>query len=237
VQFRLPFERTIFEPLPTAPATGPAVEFVRVRRARRYILRVRPDGTLRITVPRGGSRAEALKFAEQHRRWVDQERIRVRTENTPVTWNAGTKILLRGVEQAIAVSPDGATATYADRTVKIRDTANLRPAIESDLRTLARTELVPRLQALAAQHDVSVERVLIRNQRSRWGSCAPSGAIALNFRLVQMPPAVCEYVLIHELMHRRQQNHSRRFWRLVEAACPNFRDAERWLKTHGRSLF
>jgi predicted metal-dependent hydrolase len=237
VQPPLPFEARAFESPPTAPPSGPAVEFVRVKRARRYILRVRPDGTLRITVPRGGSRAEALKFAEQHQRWIDHERTRVRTENTPVAWNAGTKILLRGVEQIIALSPDGATATYGDRTVKIRDASNLRPAIESDLKVLARTELVPRLQALAAQHDVSVERVLIRNQRSRWGSCAPSGAIALNFRLVQMPPDVCEYVLIHELMHRRQQNHSRRFWRLVEAACPDFRDAERWLKTHGRSLF
>lgn len=208
-----------------------------MKRARRYILRVRPDGTLRITVPRGGSRAEALRFADQHRRWIEQERTRVSTENTPVTWNAGTKILLRGVEQVIAVSPDGARATYGERVVKIRDTANLRPAIEADLKALARVELVLRLQAFAEAQDIAVERVLIHNQRSRWGSCAPSGAIALNFRLVQMPRDVSDYVLIHELMHRRQQNHSRRFWRLVEAACPQFRDAERWLKTHGRALF
>jgi predicted metal-dependent hydrolase len=53
---------------------------------------------------------------------------------------------------------------------------------------------------------------------------------------VQMPPSVRDYVLIHELMHLSQQNHSRRFWRLVEAACPDFRDAERWLKVHGRGL-
>jgi predicted metal-dependent hydrolase len=52
-----------------------------------------------------------------------------------------------------------------------------------------------------------------------------------------MPRAVRDYVLIHELMHIKQQNHSRRFWRLVEAACPEFRDAERWLRTTGRTLF
>ena len=61
--------------------------------------------------------------------------------------------------------------------------------------------------------------------------------IALNFRLVQMPPAVCDYVLLHELMHLRQQNHSRRYWRLVEAVCPNYREAERWLRVEGKALF
>ena len=79
--------------------------------------------------------------------------------------------------------------------------------------------------------------VTIRNQRSRWGSCARNGNITLNFRLVQMPAHVRDYVLLHELMHIRQQNHSRRFWRLVEAVCPGFRDAERWLRTTGRTLF
>ena len=52
-----------------------------------------------------------------------------------------------------------------------------------------------------------------------------------------MPPAVCDYVLIHELMHLKQQNHGPRFWALVEAACPDYRDAERWLRRSGRSLF
>ena len=82
-----------------------------------------------------------------------------------------------------------------------------------------------------------VPRVTIRNQRSRWGSCSRSGVIALNFRLVQTPPAVCEYVLIHELMHLREQNHSRRYWYLVEEVCPGFREAERWLRVEGKALF
>ena len=80
--------------------------------------------------------------------------------------------------------------------------------VEADLRRVAREELEPRLRELAAAHDLAPGRVSIRNQRSRWGSCARDGNIALNFRLVQMPPAVRDYVLLHELMHLRQQNHS-----------------------------
>ena len=107
----------------------------------------------------------------------------------------------------------------------------------ADLRELARRELIPRIEALAAEHGLTLRKAIIRNQQSRWGSCSRGGAIALNFRLVQMPPAIRDYVLLHELLHLKQQNHSRRFWKLVAAACPDFRAGERWLKTEGRKLF
>ena len=170
------------------------IHFVRMRRARRYVMRVRPDGDLRVTIPRGGSKAEALRFAERHMAWAERQRARV----------------LEG----------------------------RRPAAEvTALRAQAAAELPPQLLALAARHGLTVARVTIRNQRSRWGSCSSRGHITLNFRLMLMPPEVREYILIHELMHLKQANHSIRFWRLVEAACPGFRDAERWLKKHGPSLF
>jgi predicted metal-dependent hydrolase len=114
---------------------------------------------------------------------------------------------------------------------------DVRAHVEQDLRQLAKQRLVARLHELADRFGLRVSRSTIRNQRSRWGSCSRSGAIALNFRLVQMPPDVCDYVLIHELMHLKQQNHGRRFWTLVEQACPTFRDAERWLRREGRGLF
>ena len=215
------------------------ITFVRMRRARRYILRVRPDGTLRVTVPRGGSRREAEAFIAENQKWIERERQRVGVEHAPVQWHAGSAILLRGVAVPIqlARAAGECVIVYGDRRLVTNDTADLRTAIEADLKQLARVELIPRLHELASQHGLSAGAVTIRNQRSRWGSCARNGNIALNFRLVQMPPEIRDYVLIHELMHLRQQNHSRRFWRLVAAACPAFRDAERWLRTLGRSLF
>lgn len=210
-----------------------------MRRARRYILRVRPDGSLRVTVPRGGSRREAEHFVRQHEKWIARERSRVRVESPPQVWRDGSTILLGGEMVRLSVEPRGASwrAAYGDRSVTVLEPGDIRRAIERDLRDLAGAVLLPRLTALAAQHGLTVGAVTIRNQRSRWGSCARNGNIALNFRLVQMPAHVSDYVLVHELMHIRQQNHSRRFWRLVEAACPGFRDAERWLRTTGRTLF
>ncbi len=227
--------------LPAEPAVHvPAVDFVRVRRARRYVLRVRPDGSVRVTVPRGGSRAEAVRFLERHAAWVQRERSRLRAAHGTPEWTDGSTLLLRGEHVTIRVEDAGASrsARCGDRSVRIPPSAHdLRPFIEADLRALARAEIAPRLQQLAALHALTVNGIAIRNQRSRWGSCSASGRIALNFRLVQMPRAVSDYILLHELMHLQEQNHSRRFWRLVERVCPGFRAAERWLKTEGKALF
>jgi predicted metal-dependent hydrolase len=219
--------------------THEAIAFVRVPRARRYILRVQPDGTLRVTVPRGGSRREAQEFVDRQRRWIDRERQRVRVQHGPREWHEGSELLLRGTAVRVSTRgvPGGTLVIYGDRRIIVEHDGDLRPAIEADLKALAREELPPRLAELAVEHGVTHGPISIRNQRSRWGSCARTGNIALNYRLVQMPAAVRDYVLIHELMHLRQQNHSRRFWKLVATAYPRYRDAERWLRVEGRALF
>ena len=215
------------------------IEFVRTPRARRYILRIRPDGTLRVTVPRWGSKREARDFVARQRRWIERERQRVLQEHGSREWQDGSEIWLHGERVRVTVRPegDGMAILYGDRRVSARNGDDVRAVIELDLRQLAREELEPRLRELAAQHDLRPGRVSIRNQRSRWGSCAREGNIALNFRLVQMPAAIRDYVLLHELMHLRQQNHSRRFWRLVEQVCPDFEEAEQWLRVQGKALF
>jgi predicted metal-dependent hydrolase len=103
--------------------------------------------------------------------------------------------------------------------------------VERELRARAKRELPPRLFELAASHGLKVSRVSVRNQRWRWGSCSRSGHICLNWRLVAMPDHIRDYVMIHELMHLRRMDHSRKFWLLVAAACPDFQSARAWLRT------
>jgi predicted metal-dependent hydrolase len=128
--------------------------------------------------------------------------------------------------------------TWIAKQLEKRDT---RPAVvhpdEPALRRRAAQELPPALLALAAAHGIAVTRVSIRNQRSRWGACSALGSITLNWRLVFVPAFVREYVMLHELMHRRELNHSRRFWRHVAAACPRYQEARKWLLTDGQRLF
>jgi predicted metal-dependent hydrolase len=93
--------------------------------------------------------------------------------------------------------------------------------------------LPARAWELAATVGVEVKQVTVRNQRSRWGSCSATGTISLNWRLVQTPDSVRDYIVYHELMHLREMNHSERFWARVEEVCPPWREAELWLKRNG----
>ena len=104
------------------------------------------------------------------------------------------------------------------------------------LRKRAEIELPPRLLALAEIQGLTVSRVSVRNQRTRWGSCGRDGHICLNWRLIAMPESVRDYILIHELMHLRRLDHSPAYWRLVAAACPEYREARAWLRENGPGL-
>jgi len=126
---------------------------------------------------------------------------------------------------------DQQLARWASETSKPREA----DAPARDLLLRAKRELPVRLLQLASEQNLSVARISIRNQRWRWGSCSPAGHICLNWRLVTMPEWVRDYVLIHELMHLKRMDHSRKFWKLVAAACPNYREARSWLRDYRRA--
>ena len=137
-----------------------------------------------------------------------------------MAWNIGTEILLRGDAVRIEAGQNGEAAIVRVGAESVRiqiPAADLRPAIESHLRQLATRELPPRTMELAARHGLTVRRITVRNQKSRWGSCSRRGTISLNWRLIQTPAFVCDYICLHELMHLRQMNHSPGFWREVRS--------------------
>jgi predicted metal-dependent hydrolase len=241
--------RFTFDPPNRPDSDAPAVRaplFVRHPRARRYVLRLLPDGTPRVTIPRRGSRREAERFLLAQQDWVDRQRASLEergAKRPPRLWAEGHHVLLRGVlltirhgagSQGDGVRVDADTLVVTTR--EGRGTGDLRAIVTGWLWRLARLELPARLHALGAQHGLEVKTVSVRSQRTRWGSCAPDGRVSLNWRLVQTPDPVRDYVLLHELMHLRQANHSKRFWRLVAAACPDYQAARHWLKAHERLL-
>jgi predicted metal-dependent hydrolase len=206
-------------------------------RARRYLLRLQPDGTARVTIPRNGSIRAARDFASRNVGWLEQQfqRLAVRTK-IPDTWNLGTEILFRG--ELVRIEPDAdGSIRFSTERLKVSDAqSDLRPEIQNRLRYLASQELPPRVMELAALHRVNVSRVTVRNQKSRWGSCSRRGTISLNWRLIRTPGFVCDYIILHELAHRRQMNHSDKFWQEMKRLFPDYLQAERWLKQHANLL-
>ena len=102
------------------------------------------------------------------------------------------------------------------------------------LTELAKEVIPQRVAFFAAQMGVNYGRITIRNQKTRWGSCSQEGNLNFNCRLMKMPPEVLDYVVVHELCHRKQMNHSRAFWEEVEKVLPDYRVTRQWLKQNGR---
>ena len=210
---------------------------VRHPRARRYLLRLRADGTARVTIPRHGSISAARDFALRNVGWLEQQlRCLDARPAGPAAWKLGTEILFRGELARIEAGIEGGIRLGTEPVAVADPAADLRTVIQKHLRQLAAQELPLRVMELAAVHGIRVTRVSVRNQKSRWGSCSQRGTISLNWRLIQAPGFVRDYVILHELAHRRQMNHSDRFWQEVARLCPGYQAAERWVKRHGKLL-
>ncbi len=173
-------------------------------------------------------------------RWLQQQmqklaaRPKVRRE-----WATGTEILLRGEPVKIEAGTNGDTGLvrFGTETIQVKELGvDLREPIERHLWQLAAKEFPSRVLEFALLHQLVVRRVTVRNQRSRWGSCSRRGTISLNWRLIQAPQFVRDYLILHELAHLREMNHSLRFWREVERLCPDYQTAESWLRKHSSLL-
>lgn len=226
--------RQFFE---TETTAQPDLVFVRSPRARNYRLTLRKDGVAVATVPARGSEGEARRFVEAHRDWLERARARHARKPRPAeTWTIGTAVLWRGELTGIRRASDSPRPTVclaADIFRVASFDGDLRAPLEAQFARRAKIELPGRTWELAAETNADVKHVTVRNQRSRWGSCSAGGTISLNWRLVQAPDRVRDYIIYHELMHLREMNHSDRFWARVAAVCPWWRDAEKWLKRYG----
>ena len=179
--------------------------------------------------------------------------------NTPLPWNAQV-IRCRRKSVGIRVTDEGGVIVRAPLRTS---TAEIRRILESkrdwiekalsrvqeresepkltdaEIKALARrakAEIPPRVEARARQIGVSYGRIAIRCQKTRWGSCSAKGNLNFNCLLMLCPEDVLDYVIVHELSHRKELNHSTRFWAEVERVLPDYRKPLKWLKTDGQGI-
>jgi len=122
-------------------------------------------------------------------------------------------------DHLIITSPPGSKVTIEE-------------AFENWLRKLAKKSLVERVHYIANNLDFKIGKIAIRGQKTRWGSCSTSGNLSFNYNLLRFRKEVVDYVIIHELCHLKEMNHSEKFWKLVEEFCPDFKPLRRELKNH-----
>lgn len=216
------------------------IVYIRSSRARCYRLTLRPDGSARCTIPVRGSGSGARQFVERCRPWLVRRLAQHDSAVRPVSgeWQLGTEIWWRGERTRITI--DGIPPQVRLGNDSLGPPPATLDTFEGVLRgrmlALSRIELPARLLELALPLGFHPKRVSVRNQRSRWGSCSRHGTVSLNWRLIQAPAFVRDYILLHELAHLRHLNHSDRFWKEVARICPEYERAELWIRQAGREL-
>ena len=120
-------------------------------------------------------------------------------------------------------------------TQKSSDSKPLSPEI-TELKAKAKVELPAIVQKYADLMGVTYNRITIRHQKTRWGSCTKTGNLSFNCLILKMPETVRDYVIVHELAHRKELNHSTKFWTIVAEYCPWYKEAKQWLKENGQGL-
>ena len=215
----------------------------RSAKARSIRMRVAPDGTLRVSSPLytpqlyikrviGNSRTQLRQLLAQH-----EQTTLTLYDGMPVgkshhlTVRSGSILSAkRHQQQIIATVPPEMSLSDAQVITAIRD------VIGGALRIEAKSYLPKRLSYLATQHGYHFQKVRFSHASGRWGSCSSNGTISLNIALMKLPFELIDYVLIHELAHTQEMNHSPAFWALVAASDPDYKQHRKLLKTHTPSI-
>jgi len=221
-----------------------AIYPVRVRRhrqARRYTLRIQAaTREVILTMPPRGSLREAKEFAQKHGGWI-AARLHRLPESAP--FHCGAVIPLRGEHHRIEHRPGVRGTVWTE----LSDTGERLLCVAGDLPHVDRrvTDFLHReahraldaaSRAAAEKLGVTVKRISVRDQSSRWGSCSTTGVLSYSWRLIFAPPFVLDYLAVHEVAHLIEMNHSPRFWRLVNGVCSDANRAKLWLDIHGTDL-
>ena len=152
--------------------------------------------------------------------------------NGTVTVRANYKTSLKSIDNFLSAK----SAWIKKHLDEINDKPILPKFTEKEIKgfiSSAKTVIPPRIAYFAQIIGVKYGKITIRRARTLWGSCTASGNLNFNCLLVCMPQSVADYIIIHELCHRKQMNHSQRFWATVSAYCPEYKTSKKWLKAFG----
>ena len=239
--------------MPVIELSGKAIAY-RVRtskRAKRISVRYSLGGGLEVVYPSGSRLPAPAALLHERRDWVLSAIDKfsdARAKLPQRQYREGESFLFRGARYQLKLEKDAARRRIAVRLhdeflmlllpeigLKI-DAGLARSAVESFYRGQAKAYLPARARELAETHGFKFEKARVKNQKTRWGSCSAKGNINLNLRLMMAPNAAIDYVIIHELCHLRELNHSPAFWALVASCCPDFRHWRAWFKENGPLL-
>ena len=192
-----------------------------------YAIKLLPDGTVELRVPKYATEQMVLEVMERHRDWIVSGVARQK-ERCLNSFADGAPVPFRGDKLILGTSPD----EYGHRQegMILLPKQNRAGFLSEFYRLSAKAYLPERTEMWAKKMGVSYQGVRINAAKTRWGSCSSSGSINFSLRTMMLPENCIDYIIVHELCHLKQLNHSAAFWQEVERVLPDYRKREQQIK-------
>ncbi|MGA8265436.1 MAG: SprT family zinc-dependent metalloprotease, partial [Ignavibacteriaceae bacterium] len=193
---------------------------------------IKNRGDLEVILPRGFQITDAEKFLQKKSNWI--------RKHTKERKEFRNKFYLLGYEIKVTQKYDlfvkrhkiSFTNNHLDITSPAKSAEHSVMIYEAWLKKLAKKTLTERVRKIASELNFKVGKIAIRGQKTRWGSCSTNGNLSFNYSLLRFRKEIIDYVIIHELCHLKEMNHSERFWKLVEGYYPDYKNLRKELKDH-----
>lgn len=209
----------------------------RHHRAKRICLRYNPtDHAISLTLPRHTRVSDGLSFLTQKSEWLIQT-----LQDMPSQKHIKPGVVIPLLGKRVRIKHDSTLRRkwlVKDDVLYVAGSREEFPErVTEALRSIASITLTKLAERDAARIGRRLDRVTVRDTRSRWGSCSSTARLSFSYRLIFAPREVMEYVVAHEVAHLRHMNHSTAFWNAVAVLCPEYDAARDWLKLHGKDLY
>jgi predicted metal-dependent hydrolase len=202
---------------------------------------VEDDGSLTVRAPLRFSMKRILELVEQKAKWVQSKQALAKSlPPTPgrQTYANGDTFWYLGKTYPLDIVTNAPEPLRLEGKFFLRQSAlpHAASAFTQWYKAQARHAIGQRVQQLAAKHGFQYKQIKITSAQGRWGSCSSQGTLCFTWRLIMTPPDEIDYVVVHELAHLVEKNHSKAFWEKVTAILPDYKIRRKWLKDHGHLL-
>lgn len=226
---------------------GQTISYIikRSARAKHVRLEVRPETGLTVVIPKSYKIGQLPDLLETKERWILDKLAKcgkVQPLCAVEEVKSGDVIPYLGRDLEVVKrqdhrNPDSVKLEHNRLIVSLRSaTSRLNLVLEQWYRMQAAKLIKERADKLSARLGLTYNRLIIRGQKTRWGSCSHKGNLSFNWKLIMAPEPVIDYIIIHELAHLKEMNHTKRFWELVVEHCPRWREHKKWLNDHETEL-